>query len=85
MKIHIRVKELRMERGLTQKVLAQKLKVSVSTLSKFENNKLKYGIIILIKVSLFFDVSTDYIMGLSENRERILIHNKNFFKKADRP
>ena len=70
MKVNIKIKELRNERGYTQKELAKLLKVSTSTISKFENNKLQYNLTILINASILFDVSTDYIMGLSNKRER---------------
>ncbi len=70
MKVNIRLKELRNEKGYTQKELAKMLNVSTSTISKFENNKLKYNLILLVNASILFDVSTDYIMGLSNKRER---------------
>lgn len=37
----IRLKTLRLAKGLTQKQLAEKLKVNVSTISRWENIKIK--------------------------------------------
>lgn len=38
-----RVRELRFQRGLTQKELAERLEVSVSYISKVENERLHFG------------------------------------------
>ncbi len=59
-----RLKELRLERGLTQVALAEILKIDKSTIAKYETNKIEPSISMLIAFVEFFQVSADYILGL---------------------
>lgn len=64
-----RLKELRKSRRITQTELSERINISQSTLANFENEKRTLPIDILIKIAQYFDVSTDYILGLSEVSE----------------
>lgn len=57
-----RFKELRKEKGLTQFELAQQLNIDQTTISKWELNKALPDTAMLIKLSNFFNVSTDYLL-----------------------
>lgn len=61
--LNIRIKELRMAHGLTQVDLAEKLSVSKQTVSNWENNNIQPSVDMLIKISNYFGVSTDYLLG----------------------
>jgi len=58
-----RIRELRKKRDLTQKELAKHLKVADSTLSYWEMGKYEPDIKALMKLSEFFQVPIDYILG----------------------
>lgn len=58
-------KELRKEKGLTQVQLANLLNLDQTTISKWELNKALPDVNTLCKLSSLFDVSTDYLLGLS--------------------
>lgn len=73
------VKNLRQSHNLSQVQLAQKLDVSKQTVSNWENNNILPSIEMLVNISHFFSVSTDYLLeldnrtylevtGLSENQ-----------------
>lgn len=62
-----RLKELRHERGLNQIELAKKLGVSNGIISLWENNLREPGMYSLVQIALFFDVSLDFLVGLSNN------------------
>ncbi|MBY5229323.1 hypothetical protein ABH61_10840 [Bacillus paranthracis] len=64
-----RVKELRMEKKLTQQDLADKIGVSKSALSQIENNKTTPSRDTVSALSRVLEVTSDYILGLSEYRE----------------
>ena len=63
-----RIKQLRTEKELTQEDLAQKLNVSKSSISLYETNTREPSISTLIALTQLFDVSTDYILGISDYR-----------------
>lgn len=61
----MRIKELRDINGIQQKTLANILGISSNTLSQYENGKRTPNIDIVSKLANYFNVSTDYIYGLS--------------------
>lgn len=63
-----RIRELREERGLTQKALAFKLNVVQQTVSRFERNTCSLPADILVQLTKLFHVSADYILKLSDSR-----------------
>ncbi|MFB5760419.1 helix-turn-helix domain-containing protein [Paenibacillus medicaginis] len=58
-----RIRNLREDKDLTQQQLANYLKISQATYSRYENGNLDVPSSILIKLSEFYDVSIDYILG----------------------
>lgn len=64
------IKALRISHNLNQIQLANELNVSKQTVSNWENNNILPSIEMLIKISQFFSVSTDYILEL-DNRTYI--------------
>ena len=60
-----RIYELRMSFGWTQVQLAQKLGVTKQTVSNWENDNIQPSIDMLVKLSKIFNVSTDYLLGLT--------------------
>jgi len=61
-----KIKELRLSRNIDQKTLAQKLNVQQSAISKWELNKNEPDIKSIIALSKFFDVTSDYLLGLED-------------------
>ena len=62
----MRLKELREEKNLTQKHVADFLNVRQNTYSQYENDKRQLPIELLIKLSRFYGVTTDYILELED-------------------
>lgn len=60
----IRLRELRTEKKLSMKELAKQIGTTDGTISNWENNINEPKISYLIKLSKFFGVSTDYLLGL---------------------
>ena len=60
-----KIYELRMSFGWTQVQLAQKLGVTKQTVSNWENDNIQPSIDMLVKISKAFNVSTDYLLGLT--------------------
>lgn len=63
-----RIRLLRMEKGISQIQLADALCVTKQSISNWENDNIQPSIEMLVKLSKFFDVSTDYLLGLDEKR-----------------
>ena len=58
------LKELRKERKMTQTELASHLCTTQDSISLWELGKSYPDIPTLIKIAKFFDISTDYLLGL---------------------
>jgi len=67
----MRLRDLREDHDLTQKELAGMLNISQNTYSQYENGVRQLPIEILIKISRIYDVSTDYILRLTDNPRRL--------------
>ena len=65
-----RIRDLREDRDLTQKDLAKHLNCSQQVYSNYELGQRDIPTDILIKLSNFYDVSVDYILGLSDNMKK---------------
>jgi transcriptional regulator with XRE-family HTH domain len=64
--INERITDLRTMSGLSQKELAEKIDIPTSTLSRIEQGKISnVSNDVLIKVADFFNVSADYLLGLT--------------------
>ncbi len=61
-----RLKELRIEKGLTQDKLAKILNISKMTISHWESGYCEPSIAQLIVLSTLFDVSIDYLVGKTD-------------------
>lgn len=66
--INIRLRTLRKERGLTQVELAQKIGIGNKTISDYEREISSPDIESLNLIANFFNVSTDYLLGKSDDR-----------------
>ena len=62
-----RIKELRIACGMNQVDLANRLGVSKQSVSNWENDNIQPSIDMLVKLSHVFSVSTDYLLGESNN------------------
>ncbi|MGN0279344.1 MAG: helix-turn-helix domain-containing protein [Lachnospiraceae bacterium] len=79
-----RIKELRLEKKLTQQTLAKRLGINQASLSKLECEASIPDAALLIDLARFFHVSTDYILFLSNERlnaDHLLENNLHHLKK----
>ncbi len=76
--IQEKLKDLRIEKGLTLEELAAHVKIARATLSNYENDDYKdishHSIIALAK---FYGVTTDYLLGMTENRKQTMSSTEN--------
>ncbi len=68
MKYYERIKALREDADKTQRELASYLNIAQNTYSQFETGKREISIELLIKICQYFQVSSDYILGLSDKK-----------------
>ena len=61
-----RIKQLRENRGLIQEILASELGITQQMLSKYERDVLCIKVDVLKKIAEYFNVTTDYLLGVSE-------------------
>lgn len=65
--VYKRIRDLREDRDLTQKQMAKHLNCSQQVYSNYELGQRDIPTDILIKLSAFYQVSVDYILGISNN------------------
>lgn len=78
-----RLKMLREELGLSQKELGAKLSVSSSTIGMYEVDKRTPDANMIERIADFFQVSADYLLGRTRNRNNSILegkHNDNIIK-----
>lgn len=63
-----KVRELRDKCDIKQTKLADDIGVSQQTVSRIEGDKLKMSVDTLIRLSKYFEVTTDYLLGISNVR-----------------
>ena len=63
--LHIRIRELRKAKGLTQVDLANALGVTKQSVSNWENDNIQPSIDMLVRIANYFSVTTDYLLGLA--------------------
>lgn len=61
-----RIKQLRENRGLIQEILASELGITQQMLSKYERDVLCIKVDVLKRIVEYFNVTTDYLLGVSE-------------------
>ena len=61
-----RIKQLRENRGLIQEILVSELGITQQMLSKYERDVLFIIVDVLKRIAEYFNVTTDYLLGVSE-------------------
>lgn len=62
-----RIRNIRIDRGLTQTEIAKVLNIKQNTYSQYEIGVLNYPLDIVIQLAVFYQTSVDYLVGLTDN------------------
>ena len=62
----MRLKDIREDKDITQQEIANFLHIKQNTYSQYENGQRGLPLELLIKLSVFFNTSTDYILGITD-------------------
>ena len=62
------IRNLRTARGISQVDLASELGITKQCVSNWENDNILPSIEMLVKISKYFKVSTDYLLGLDNKK-----------------
>lgn len=62
----MRLRDLREDRDLTQKQIADYLRIRQNTYSQYENGHRQIPLDALIALATFYKTSTDYLLGLTD-------------------
>lgn len=63
-----RIKQLRLEKNISQKDLAKHFNIARSTLSQYESNLRSPSDEMKLKISEYFNVSLDYLLGKTDKK-----------------
>ena len=61
-----RLKDLRMEKGLSIQALSKEIQIGVASICRWENGKADVKGTQLVILAKYFEVSTDYLLGLED-------------------
>ena len=61
-----RIRECRQEKGYTQEEAAARLNITRSTFAKYEREELQPNIDMIILICKLFEVSADYLLGITD-------------------
>lgn len=64
----MRIRDLREDHNLTQADIAELLHIKQNTYSQYENEQRQLPLSCLIALAEFYKTSTDYILGLTNNK-----------------
>ena len=62
-----RIRDLREDRDIPQRKMAEYLQIHQTTYSDYELGNLNVPVDVLIKLARFYETSIDYIVGLTDN------------------
>ena len=77
------LKLLREEKGISQQSLAKALIMTQQSIYKYEKGLSEPDINTLVKLSEYFDVSIDFLVGITEHRERYSSSNHNILSSEE--
>ncbi|HCS11112.1 MAG TPA: hypothetical protein DIV40_06625 [Clostridiales bacterium] len=70
------IKDLRESKGIIAKELCAQIDINPTTYSKLENDKKSIDVNELRKLTNFYNVSADYILGINHDPEDIVMYMK---------
>ncbi|MBR7111044.1 MAG: helix-turn-helix transcriptional regulator [Clostridia bacterium] len=80
-----RIKKFRLEKGLTQKDLADKLYVTAQAVSRWENNEVEPSVKTITEIAILFDVSVSKLIGEEEQPKVEKVVEKEYIYKEAKP
>lgn len=83
MNFEARLKQLRKEKDITQEQLAKVLNYGRTAIAGYETGRNEPSIQDLNKLSSYFNVSVDYLLGKSEVRESLVKENREEYLPDD--
>ncbi len=72
MQYYQRIRDLREDQDLTQDQLVKILKMHKTTYTNYEQGKREPPFEFIIKLAKFYNVSIDYIAGITDNPEKLI-------------
>ncbi len=66
-----KLKELRNLRRISQKIVGQEIGITQQNMSRYENDVCTIPVDMLVKLADYYNVSTDYILGISEVKRNV--------------
>lgn len=65
----MRLKDIRKAKGISQLKLAMDLNTNQNTISRYETGEREPGIVELIKIADYFNISVDFLLERTDNPE----------------
>ena len=77
MKLHLRLRDLREDRDMSQAAMAKLLKCSQQNDARYESHTTEIPLESLIFLAEYYDTSTDYLLGITDQIKPYPRSNEN--------
>ena len=74
----LKIRDIREDKDLTQKQISQVLNCTQQTYSRYETGEITIDINSIIKLAKFYNTSTDYLLGLTNEIKPYPRRNKSY-------
>ena len=64
-----RMKQMREEKGYSTNEISRQMNISTQRYTAYERGLHKFPLEVLIKLAVIYDVSVDYLVGITDQRE----------------
>lgn len=78
-----KLKTLRKEKSLSQRQIAESLGMSINSISQYENDKRFPDEKVLVRLCKYYDVTSDYLLGLCETKKSLHVYDELYSNKLD--
>lgn len=76
--MQLKIRDIREDKDLTQKQVAEYLMCDQSLYSKYERGEREMSLCMAVRLAVYYGVSVDYLVGLTNQKNRICAEKRRY-------